>query len=463
MRILHTADWHLGHNLRDHARTAEHAYFLNWLVATVVERRVDALLIAGDVFDGANPPPIAWRMWFEFLGKLKQAQPTVQVVVIAGNHDSAQRIEAPRELLSAFDVRVVGQLQRGSDGKLHTENVIVPLRDASGAVVAQCVAVPFLRASDVIGLAPTTEAKPEQSGDDYVLPRPFEMAAPVDSQAVVPQTVDPQPVDAQPVDAQPVDPLIGGMRTLHEELFAEARALRQPGQALVAMAHGYLVGGALSELSERKVLGGNQHALPIDLFPDDCRYVALGHLHRPQPLGGHDHIRYSGSPIPLSMPERSHAHHVVFCDLEGDGVEKIWSLRTPRLVELTRIPERGELDPDAALAAVAALAERDVSIGEDLLPLVEVAIRLSQPSPSIAERIARAIADKHARLVRVEVVLADGPKSAPRAPRDLASLSPEQVFVRRYHRDFEGDVPAPLMKAFRELLEEVEHDDGGRA
>lgn len=442
MRILHTADWHLGHHLRDHARVAEHAYFLNWLVATAVERRVDAVLISGDVFDGANPPPAAWRMWFEFLGQLKRALPDVQVVVIAGNHDSAQRMEAPGELLSAFDVRVVGQLQRDRDGRLLTENVIVPLRNGRGEVAAQCVCIPFLRASDVMGLAARVDVSGGASADgDFVLPRPAS--------------------DGDGEDA--VDPLIAGMRTLHEELFRQARAEQQPGQAIVAMAHGYLVGGALSELSERKVLGGNQHALPIDLFPEDCRYVALGHLHRPQPLGGTEHVRYSGSPIPLSMPERLHAHHVVFCDLDGDRVEKIWSLRTPRLVELQRIPERGELEPDEALAKVEALPSRDESIDSDLLPFVEVAIRLRQPSPSIAERIARAIADKHARLVRVEVVLADGPKSAPRAPRDLASLSAEEVFVRRYRRDFEGDVPAPLLSAFRELLEEVEHEEGGSA
>lgn len=441
MRILHTADWHLGHTLRDHARTAEHGYFLNWLVATVVERRVDALLIAGDVFDSANPSPIAWRMWFEFLGKLKQAQPKIQVVVIAGNHDSAARMEAPRDLLAAFDVRVIGQLQRDTTGKLRTDDVIVPLRDASGAVVAQCVAVPFLRASDVMGLAPRA-ARAEKSGEDYVIPTPDAVDVEVDEAG---------------------DPLIEGMRTLHEELFSAARERQGDGQALVAMAHGYLVGGALSELSERKVLGGNQHALPIDLFPDDCHYVALGHLHRPQLLAGHEHIRYSGSPIPLSMPERLHAHHVVFCDLQGGEVEKVWPLRTPRLVDLKRIPERGELDPDAALQAVVALDERDEDLPEDQRPFVEVAIRLSQPSPSIAERIARAIADKNARLVRVEVTLADGPLSAPRPPRDLSSLSVEEVFVRRYHRDFEGDVPAPLMRAFRDLVEEVEHETGGGA
>lgn len=439
MRILHTADWHLGHTLRDHSRTAEHRYFLNWLVATVVERRVDVLLIAGDVFDSANPPPAAWRMWFEFLGRLKQAQPHAQVVVIAGNHDSATRMEAPRELLSAFDVRVVGRLQRDTSGKLQTQDVIVPLRDASGAVVAQCVAIPFLRASDVIGLAPRPAGDLARADDGEVLvPRPS--------------------FEAQAGDG--ADPLIEGMRALHEELFGAARSRLKEGQSLVAMAHGYLVGGALSELSERKVLGGNQHALPIDLFPDDCNYVALGHLHRPQMLAGKEHIRYPGSPIPLSMPERLHAHHVVFCDLLGAEREKVWSLRTPRLVEMTRIPERGEVDAEEALRAVEALDERDPDLPEEQRPLVEVAIRLAQPSPSIAERVARAMADKNARLVRVEVVLADGPKSAPRAPCDLASLSVEEVFVRRYRQQFEGDVPAPLMRAFRELLDEVEHAAG---
>jgi len=435
MRILHTADWHLGHTLRDHARTAEHGHFLKWLVATVVEREVDVVLIAGDVFDSANPHPTAWRMWFAFLGELKKARPNAQVVVIAGNHDSAQRLEAPRELLAAFDVRVVGRLQRGRDGALQLDDVVVPLRDAAGDVVAQCVAIPFLRSSDVLALARRDEpvASSGPGGGDYVLPRPGD------------GDDDPQ-----------ADPLIRGMRALHDELFAAARARLVPGQALVAMAHGYLVGGALSQLSERKVLGGNQHALPIDLFPDDCAYVALGHLHRPQMLAGIEHVRYSGSPIPLSMPERLHAHHVVFCDLAGERVDKIWSLRTPRSVELLRIPERGELDPDAAIAAVEALPARDDDVDDDTRPLVEVAVRLPAPSPQIAERIARAIADRDARLVRVEVQLSgEGDVTRP-APRELMSLTPEQVFVRRYRRDYEGDVPAELLAAFRQLVEEVE-------
>ncbi|HZN40533.1 MAG TPA: exonuclease SbcCD subunit D C-terminal domain-containing protein [Planctomycetota bacterium] len=442
MRILHTADWHLGHTLRDHAREAEHAHFLRWLVQTVVEREVDALLIAGDVFDSSNPPPAAWRMWFQFLDQVRRARPHLQVVVIAGNHDSASRLEAPRDLLATIGVRVIGGVARNAAGQLVTEDLLVPLRDAGGEVRALCVAIPFLRSSDVMALVPPRTPEPAAAGrGDYVLPRPGD--APAEG-------------EADPLEG---DPLIGGMRALHVELFAAARAALEPGQALVVMAHGYLVGGALSELSERKVLGGNQHALPLDLFPPDCTYVALGHLHRPQALAGHDHVRYSGSPIPLSMPERLHAHHVVFADLEGERLRKVWSLRVPRLVPLVRIPEHGELEPDAALAAVAALPPRDAAEPEELRPFVEVAVRLPQPSPHLGERIARLIADKNARLVRVDVVLTGSETRSGERAAELASLLPEQVFVRRYRRDHAGPVPEPLLAAFRELLDAVQHGD----
>ncbi|MBL8749644.1 MAG: exonuclease SbcCD subunit D C-terminal domain-containing protein [Planctomycetes bacterium] len=438
MRLLHTADWHLGHTLREHTREAEHAHFLRWLVDTVVARRVDALLIAGDVFDSANPPANAWRAWFQFLGECKRARPSLQIVVIAGNHDSAARLEAPRDLLAAFDVRVVGGIVRGADGRLGTDDLLVPLRDENGEVRAVCAAIPFLRSSDVLALVPPRPADADATDRaDYVLPRPADPAAAADE-----------------------DPLIEGMRSLHAEVFAAARAMRAPGQALVAMAHGYLVGGALSELSERKVFGGNQHALPIDLFPADCVYVALGHLHRPQSLAAREHVRYSGSPIPLSMPEREHPHHVVFADLEGERLGKVWSLRVPRLVQMIRVPERGELEPDAALAAVQELPPRDAGRPDELRPLLEVAVRLPQPAPGIGERIARVVAEKDARLVRVEVVVAGGGDDPLPPGAELASLTPEQVFVRRYRRDHQGDVPPPLLAAFRELLDEVQHGGG---
>lgn len=434
MRILHTADWHLGHTLRDHPRTVEHEHFLQWLIEVIVDREVDALLIAGDVFDAANPPPSALRLWFRFLGDVKRARPALQIVVIAGNHDSAARLAAPRELLAAFDVRVVGGLERATDGTLRTGDLIVPLRAADGRIAAQCIAIPFLRGSDVLALAP--HAAGPSAGD-----RGGEPPTPPESSG---------------------DPLLVGMRVLHGELFAAARAVRQPDQALIALAHGYLVGGMLSELSERKVLGGNQHALPLDLFPPDCTYVALGHLHRPQQLGGLEHVRYSGSPIPLSMPERLHAHHVVFVDFDGGQLSKVWSLRVPRLVPLLRLPEQGELAPDAALAAIASLPPRNPAQPEELRPFVEVAVRLEQPSPQVVERIARAIADRNARLVRVEIATVGGKDDESASPPvELASLAPEEVFARCWRQRHAGEPPEPMLAAFRQLLEQVEHGGEG--
>jgi exonuclease SbcD len=442
MRILHTGDWHLGHTLREHARTAEHQAFLQWLVATIVERQVDVLLIAGDVFDSANPVPSAWRAWFDFLGACKRQRPALQIVAIAGNHDSAARLEAPADLLAAFDVRVVGALRRGADGRLAADNLLVPLRGRSGRTEALCVALPFLRSSDVVNLAAPRPVN--AAGGDLVLPRPGESAG--------------EPAGG-PADG---DPLVDGMRALHAEVFAAARARLQPGQALIAMAHGLMVGGALSELSERKVLGGNQHALPIDLFPADCAYVALGHLHRPQLVAGHEHIRYCGSPLPLAIPERDYGHQVAFVDFADGMRQKTWVLRTPTTVELLRIPARGECTPDDALAAIAALPLRDPAVADDLRPLLEVALRLPSPQPGIGERIAQALAGKAPRLVRVEVVgTGHGGGITGALGRELQSLRPEEVFEQRYKKDHAGEVPAPLLAAFRDLLEHVEHTDIG--
>jgi len=439
MRILHTGDWHLGHTLREHTRAAEHAVFLDWLVSTCGERQVDALLIAGDVFETANPPPYAQRLWFDFLGQLKRACPRIQVVVIAGNHDGSSRLCAPAELLAALDVRIVGTLQRTASGRPLVEPLLIPLRDRDGVVAALCVAIPFLRSIDVVAALP---AVPVAAVDgELLLPRPGELPG---------------------GKADAADPVLAGMRLLHDELFAAARAQLRPGQALVAMAHGYLVGGALSELSERKVLGGNQHALPLDLFPDDCAYVALGHLHRPQALAGREHVRYCGSPLPLAMPERGYRHQVAFADLAAGRLLKTWVKNTPRPVPLLRLPEHGELDPEAALLQCAALPPRDPAQPEELRPLLEVAVRLRQPAPGIGERIAAALADKAARLVHIDVVRAGS--GAPLAGAEpgpaLARLSPEQVFVRRYQKDHDGAPTPELLAAFRELHEQVEHEAG---
>ena len=151
LRVFHTSDWHLGHSLHGLPRDYEHNSFLDWLLDTLENRQADALLIAGDLFDSANPSAAAQAMLYRFLVAAGQRLPGLQIVAIGGNHDSAARLEAPSPILDALNVHVVGSLRRCSDGSLDPQRLLVPLESKDGSTAAWCAAVPFLRPSDLRG------------------------------------------------------------------------------------------------------------------------------------------------------------------------------------------------------------------------------------------------------------------------------------------------------------------------
>lgn len=420
MRLLHTSDWHLGHTLRDWSREHEHAAFLRWLTDTLEAEQVDALVIAGDVFDTSNPSASAEECWYRFLAETRARLPSLNVVVIAGNHDSAARLEAPLPVLSALGVTVVGALPRRAESEL--ERLVVPLTDREGKVGALLAAVPFLRPSDI----------------------PNKVASHGEGEAGC-------------------DPLIEGVRKVYTRVLDEIRARRSPGQAMLAAGHLYMVGGEVSELSERKVLGGNQHALPADIFPDDVAYAALGHLHLAQRIGGRDCVRYSGAPLPLSINEASYPHQVVLLDLKGEGVEDLRTLKVPTHVSILRVPSRGALP---LAEAVQQLKELDApaSLPVDKWPFLEVEVELTEPVAGLLRQIEEAISGKGLRLVRVGKLM-NGSRNSLRESARYASLrdmTPEQVFRARYDRDHQGEVSEALLSAFHELLDEV-HQGGRRA
>lgn len=409
MRLLHTSDWHLGHRLHGATRTQEHERFLAWLIDRLVEERCDALLIAGDVFDAANPPSSALGQWYRFLVELHRKLPDLDVVVIGGNHDSAARLEAPLPVLRAIDVQLVGGLG-GPDG-LDDERLLVPLHDAAGDVAAWVAAVPFLRPAD--------------------LPR---------------------------VEAD--DALVDGVRAVYDRVLARARELAGDERAVVAMGHCYMTGTTLSELSERRVLGGNQHALPHDLFPDWVAYGALGHLHLAQSVG-RDTIRYSGSPIPLSMAERTYPHQVLVVDLEGPAVQSIRELRVPRTVEFLRVPEEQAAPLEEVLPALERL-EGGSGDDPDEWPFLEVAVRLPEPEPALRRRIEDALQGRRVRLARIVTrytghgrALGEG-----KPLRGLEELSVHDVFADLWGRSHEDNPPEALRHAFAELVDAVHAEEG---
>lgn len=395
MRVLHTSDWHLGHTLHDLPRDREHTAFLGWLLDTLVAERIDALLIAGDVFDAGNPPAAALAAWYGFLAEAHRRRPTLTTVAIAGNHDSPSRLTAPAQLLGGVRAHVVGG---GGDRR------VFALADETGATRAWLAAVPYLR----------------------------------------------------PGDLDERDDRAAALREHHLAAIGEARARRSPGQALLAMGHLHVAGGEASAWSERRIAIGGLEAVGPGGFGDDVAYVALGHLHRAQKVGG-EHVRYAGSPIPLAMVEADYPHQVVVVELAEDRVSEIRTLRVPRTIPLLRVPRRGPGPLAEVLDELRALPAFDRDADPALRPYLEVRIRLTQPEPRLRVLLEEAVRDRHPRLVKITTDgSGDRRALAEAAPAEaLAELDPREVLRRRWAREHAGEVPPAIAAAFDELYRAV--------
>lgn len=405
MRLLHTSDWHLGQNFFGFSRHYEHQQFLDWLLTTLVDQAIDVLLIAGDIFDTANPPSSAQQQLYRFLCAAKGQIPHLQVVIIAGNHDSPTRLEVPTPFLAAFDMVVVGQVTR-VDGDIDLARMLVPLRNQSGVIEAWCLAVPFLRPADV--------PKVENADDAY----------------------------------------LDGIAALYAQLTGLALNQRQPGQALLALGHLHMVGAQISEESERKLVMGGVEALSASIFAPDIAYVALGHLHLAQKVGL-DHIRYCGTPLPMSFSEIEYKHQVLVLELAQDQRVAVQPVLIPRFVDLQRIPTQ-----PAPLEQVLALLDQQQwpILPDDQQAYLQVRVLLDKPEPSLRSKIEQALDGKAVRLVKIESTYqrqADDPITADLTLADVNKLQPEDVFLRLYQQKYGNTPSTALLSAFRDLLSQA--------
>jgi len=424
VRIFHTADWHLGHHLHGVSRQLEHQQFLNWLLDELQDKQADALIVAGDIFDSANPSSAAQSQLYDFLVKTKTRLPNLDIVLVGGNHDSASRLDAPSPILNALGVTVIGGLSRGDQGNIDWERLLVPLTNAAGEIKVWCGAMPFLRNADLPptardGVSITSDA--EQSGE------------------------------------QDNDPLISGMKALYAELFEQLQQKAGNGESLILTGHCYMVNGAVSELSERKILGGNQHALPVELFPDNIAYVALGHLHLAQRVGTNEHIRYSGSPIPLSFDESDYPHQIVQVEVKAGQPTETVAVKIPRSVQLLRIPNGKDF------AVLPEVVEHLQSLTLDDLPieqrpLLELRIRLEKPEPGLRQQIEDVIAKLPVRLLKISTAYSGSEKSLAdlKIEERLEELQPLDVFQRCYQNKYDQDAPEAMNALFNELVESLQ-------
>jgi exonuclease SbcD len=418
-RILHTSDWHLGQLFHDHDRSWEHQQFLDWVLEQVVESEIDALLITGDIFDTANPPITAQRQWNDFAVAVRERRPSCTLVAIAGNHDSGPRIESSGAYARALGLDILGSA-RNAEGQFDPERLVIPLgRESHGGVWGYAAAIPFLRADDLGTLT-------QLAADGAVLSLSKER---------------------------------------YQAVFEALERRAGPTHARVALGHGVIVGSELerSEQSERDVRIGNVSGLPVDVFPEDLTYVALGHLHRPQRAGGRDHVQYAGSPLPLHVSEADYKHRAVLVEVEDGQLKTLTSLRVPQPVGIVRIPAKdADDDPDSVLAALRALPASGRAEVERQ-PFIEVRFRRTAPRPNFGDEVRNALAGKGVRLTTVRDVTrlagVTTPDSA-HAPRSLDEFTPEEVFRKLYALHHRTPPSEDLLKAFATLLQE--HADAQR-
>jgi len=411
MRILHTSDWHLGHQLLGISREYEQQCFLGWLFEQLDQHNVDSLIVAGDIFDSANPPAWAWRLLYQFLAKVKQRLPRLDLLLVAGNHDSPSKLDAPDHLLRAFDIHLIGSLPRLNDHSLDLDKLIIELTNAQGEVAARVAAVPFLRPGDL---------------------------------------------DLSTIADDAPDKLVAGVERVYHQLAQRINVLNSQEQVSIATAHAYLVSSQISEMSERRILGGNQHALPVEQFALQFDYSALGHLHKPQQLAGQA-VYYSGSPIPMSLSERTYKHQVKLVDFAHGKLIDTQSLVIPRRVELLKVPAQPEPLPQV-LAQLKQLALEPLDSVQQ--PLLEVNVLLEKPQSMLREQIVKALEGQSVRLVKITTHYLDKQQNSVRKLTDnLDQIKPEQVFKLKYQQQYNNDVPPRYLNAFNELLAKSYQDE----
>lgn len=394
MRILHTADWHLGATLERASRLEDHTHFLDWLVATIVERGVELLIVAGDIYDRSQPSNEAQEQYYGFFARLYRLERPPQVIIIAGNHDSPSFIDAPAALLRHLRVSVTGSLGRT---EAEWPDCLVPIAGLDGETALVVAAVPFVHQYHLgISLADQGAAEAHAAFADRV-------------------------------------------RHLHETL-GQAAEQRWPGVPRVAVGH-WSIGAWKAGDAPREVHAvGTINGLEPSVFAGGWSYVALGHIHRPYPVAAQPPMRYAGSPVALSFDEAKTPRRVTLVDLALDGEVSVESLDVPVWRDLVKLSG----PPDEVLDALRALRST-----RPLATLVMAEAQVDAPRPGWAAEVADLLAahpEPRPLLVAAPVRLLRAGDSSAAAQAEPDTMTPEWLFGVLYEATH-GSPPSPAVAA----------------
>ncbi|WP_217607189.1 exonuclease SbcCD subunit D C-terminal domain-containing protein [Chitinophaga sp. GbtcB8] len=409
MKILHTADWHIGQLFHEYDRTYEHQQFLNWLLGTLTNEHIDVLLISGDVFDLSNPSAASIKMFYSFLNQVVKANSNLQIIITAGNHDSAARLESPKPLLESSSIHIVGFIEKDENGMIDYSKITIPLKDKEGHTKAWCIAAPFLRMGDY------------------------------------------------PLITDGDNPYSEGVAAFYKGAYEYAASEKEVGQVIVTMGHLHAQHAEVGDIDkmERLIMGGVE-CISASAFHEDICYVALGHIHKAQRIGGKEHIRYCGSPLPMSFSEANYRHQVIVFNVVEEKIENLNAIEIPVSVPLMRVPA-----VHSSFAEVIASLEQLTPFEGSLhtAPYLEARVLLDGPEPGLRHKVETALTGKNVRLAKIDVRY----QTASTAQSEnttvnqaqLNELQPLDVLHKVYQSKYNNSIPKDLLKLFQQVTQEV--------
>jgi len=399
MRILHTADWHLGKRLEQSERTEEHQAFLTWLIQTLQSERIDVLIVAGDIFDTGSPSNAAFEQYYGFLRQVKNTC-CREVIIIGGNHDSISTLNAPQSLLKYFNVHIIGGVPQ------EFADQIIELSDEQGQLELVVCAVPFLRDRDIrLSIAGETLEERELR-------------------------------------------IKQGITDHYHRFLTHIEDYKLNKIPVIATGHLFAAGSATSD-SEKEIHVGNLGQIGGDQFPKEFDYVALGHIHRPQVINKMNHIRYSGSPIPLSFSETEDKKLVIVLEFQSGEMTALTEIEVPCSRRLIRI--KGSFDKVKTKLALLedqhtlfpAWVEVQVDTESFIFDLEEQLNSLIEGKPFIDRLFPRQVRTRAAKNLDEQTMEAMA----------LADLDPKTVFMKRLQAEYQDEEQPDLLSTFHEVLE----------
>lgn len=400
IKILHTADWHIGKVLHLYELEADHKLFFNWMIELIRKEEIDVLIVAGDVFDQNNPPNEARKLYYELLKDL--AQLSIQVIIVGGNHDSINMLHASKELLGLLGITVIAGVPE------EFEDQIIPLINKAGIIGAVCAAVPYLRDKDlrayIAGESTESRIQATKSGilEHYKK-----------------------------------------CRSLIETKYSN----QYPS---IATGHLYIQGATLSD-SERDIQIGNQAGIDAASLTGMFDYIALGHIHIANRYGN-GQMRYCGSPIPLSFSEKEDEKKVIIVEIDNNTLTSR-SVNVPKFRSLLKlqgswleIKEKIEmLNTEALLPPLL-----ELEIYEPIAMIASIEYEISTYKANGVNIVKRRfVAEQHGQ-----------PLSQMLPDKSITELNPREVFLKKLegHVMNEEDVKT-LVDAYAQLLEEVQSSE----